>query len=110
MMSPSHCPVCKDPLLNEFSSDITKKEYFHKKCIKRPSHTFVCNDIEGNGATHIIFHVDGKIIAFLDDEGVQELAVTSLPGGSRISLPFFEPDLNNFHALLDKVKLCLTFA
>lgn len=118
MKAPSNCPFCNDPMINDFPST-RMHETQVKRCSKRANHNFSCSLlIDSNEAfmiTIIISHEPFlKAVWNLTNS---ELFIFNtfqvngkLTGNTRLQLPYFIPDLNNWNKLMNKLKLYLTFS
>lgn len=110
MIPPTKCPICRQPLLNEFRVRMGKTESFgtvdvlDKGCGKSLNHSFYCYGIDRVEKIRIV--VNGKTIAICPQKELLSVSNST----SELFLPYFEPDFNNFHLFLDKINLYLVFS
>jgi len=118
MKMPSLCPICKDPLVNDFSWK-PKMYDIDKACTKRLTHKLYirgfCEDSNGNKDRIVS-------ILLLDTSNNSEIywsynnhvSILKWQGKfmseNPIILPFFEPNFSNLKSLYTKLKLCITFS
>jgi hypothetical protein len=109
MKAPKDCPVCGDPMLNIFHPAEDLSDRVSKHCDKKLSHMLymACS---GDEVESLIIGLDRKNklqaawyfnineLWILDDEKAV------------IELPFFQPQLSDYHKLVDKVKTYLVFS
>lgn len=115
----SRCPLCDDPLVNQFNmhGDII----VYKNCRKRQSHIFSC--MECNDHTHrLVFTLSVNpplSVAFLMDiSGIEVARIgvgKELPSeqaiiSASLELPFFEPDFSDIKKLINKIKILISFS
>ncbi len=115
---PTHCPKCKDALLNEYYEDKTGK-YFRKHCKTKLSHKFQCafeDDAEYLAHATIAISVDPLIrVSWNFKKELLEIAHGTLEDIVRRNMeletiPFFVPDFSDYDGLIRKVKLYITFS
>ncbi len=114
MKMPSHCPFCQEPLLNEFRETRNGDTFLRKTCFRKPDHkvTYVsrCDECEIE-LMGIELHAQDMLRAnwnFISKElfvtrGPPEIA-TSQP------MPYFEPKLDDYKKLVEKIKTYLPFS
>jgi len=112
MIPPTKCPICKQPLINEFGLRIGSVEDLDKICRRSLIHSFNCHTSFSHGEER----VDKMKFSLLEEGGEKIIifypTVKRLVAGDRITqiiLPYFEPNLP-FKELLDKVNLYLVFS
>ena len=111
MNIPIHCPKCKNILITIYKPYSLKREYLSKRCDKFIDHyvSFV------TGTNHskveyfcIRFKYNPPITAmwnFVNNE-------ITVHGGEQpgyVLIPYFEPDIENYDKLINKIKMCLIF-
>ena len=105
------CPKCNDVMLTEMFSAINGKDYTYKICYKQPNHYISIKS----------FDVDNKIVEICIQLNHDPLtfAIWNFPPKSLIvdkyrvgvvRLPWFEPSLNNYASLLERIRTCLVFS
>jgi len=135
----SHCPKCKQPMLNEsqvgfdrgYSMGLTKgpglRRFWQLSCSKSLDHRIVANtNINDNAildglSIHIIMPTadEGGKFALWDfaNKYLSILESTLITPRTRslswkereLEIPFFIPDLSNYDKLLNKLRTCITF-
>lgn len=110
MKSPTHCPVCKDPLLNDFRKN-TDIEYLVKRCQRKPDHNFSCAIYDDDDEMHDIIFVKGErsTMFWLFINEIEILTFTH-ERSKRTKVPFFEPDLSNWAKTMERIDMLLTFS
>lgn len=104
MIPPTKCPICNQPLINEFGRRIGCIDTLDKVCQRNPDHTFRCHGIDR--VERMVFWLPDKTITFCVP---RSLVISCRISKSKMSLPYFEPNLP-FKELLDKVDLYLVFS
>lgn len=114
MRTPIHCPICKEPLLNEFHQYSNGEEYLIKRCQRNPNHNFSClEDTDGlqdasfvdsknwNADRTIFFNFYNQIVRVITAKGgaPQETYLT-----------YFEPDFDNYPKMMERIEMLLTFS
>jgi hypothetical protein len=111
MKTPSNCPFCGDPLLNEFIKTVEGACYTNKICNKRLDHKIIIRPCLRNDD-----YVDWICIPYSKDAnilwhmGPGSLIISNTTNGNRLYLPFFQPDLSNHKKLLNKIKTYILFS
>lgn len=116
MKTPIHCPICKEPLLNEFHEYSNKEEYLIKRCQRNPNHNFSC--LEDTVGLQDAYFTDSKsrIIfnrTLLFNFYNQIIRVTTIAKGRDFQetyLPYFEPDFDNYPKMMERIEMLLTFS
>jgi len=123
MIIPSKCPKCGDILVYEFGNH---NSYSHKFCKKRLSHSldlFFGDDTlvtmfykEPNAESKLMITWDFiKLRIFIGPQIVlkgRSVGITTMaayPAWSNTELPWFEPDLDDFPKLINKIKTYICF-
>lgn len=109
-MNISHCPVCKDPLLNTIFSD---DNLIYKACKQRLYHSlFFIYDSKKeviktiginfgkNNACCAYFNLLDKILFISDASDFKE----------DLYIPFFEPDFSDYKKIISKLKTYILFS
>jgi len=114
---PSLCPVCRDPMLNDYLASLNaNKTVLRKSCKRRLNHRLYIESVPGEDDNiRDIYLVGGdyqhEISWNLDKRYV---SITRWHGklieNNPIILPFFEPNFSNLKSLYTKLKLCITFS
>lgn len=110
MKLPVRCPFCNDVMLTTFSGDFI----IVKVCEKRITHYIEFRaDTETNDIDRIIIRISRVPLRYAnwnysDNEGISFWVDTR--NESPTFLPFFEPDLRNFSALISKIKTYILFS
>ena len=109
MEVPINCPVCKDSLRNDFGQ--LSGMMLAKFCENKIDH-YIRMTISNNKIIDISIAIDSqrKYLAtwFLD---ISKLVIYERKMlANKINLPFFEPDLNNYKLLMEKIKSYMVFA
>lgn len=134
----SHCPKCKQPMLNEaavgfdrrYGMGLTKdpglRRFWHLSCSKNIDHNVVAytdlNDdaildrlrihivmpTADENGKYALWDFTNKYLSVI--ESVLIIPSSSIPWTAReLELPFFIPDLSNYDKLMNRLKTCLTF-
>jgi hypothetical protein len=107
MKTPTNCPFCNGPLINEYEQRFINKycsKYIDHNILIRPWTTdtnqvdFISIDygFKDKVADRIIWYFTGQILL-------------CRVNGKDYELPWFEPDLSNYSKLVNKIKLYTIF-
>jgi len=132
MLVPTNCPMCNDPLLNEFhysfgdiSYKVCNKRVDHKIHIKYHSDTNMVTDMNytfSNNKTIVSWdfvqnkiYISPNIIVKGRSVGYTTSIMTSsmVPHillTCKTQIPWFEPDITNFPKLLKKLRTYICFS
>lgn len=104
MIMPVNCPLCGDPLVNEFFVRLKKT------CNNKLNHVIIYYSSFSN--QDIVGSI--KLILNTKNEAIWTLANMTFSiknyNGSLIYLPWFEPDFSDYPRLLNKIKTYLVFS
>lgn len=126
MLVPTNCPMCNDPLLNDFNH-FNIGDVAYKTCNKRANHklgiiyyanTDMVTDMNytfSNNKTVIIWDFVQKKIYLSPTiiiKGRSAGISTMFPnlGIKKNEIPWFEPDVTNFPKLLKKLRTYICFS
>lgn len=107
---PSKCPICREPLLNDYQNIARGRTRLTKKCHKFLDHriTIRASDIDHTYINWIsIPWGDKSVINWY--YGTGRLLLNTIEGID-YHIPFFEPDFSDFKKLKDKLKTYLVFS
>src|SRR5574339_198993 len=103
MKTLSHCPKCKDPLLNTSIQRKNGVEVWKKSCINKIDHTFLSLTKEGNddelAAMSVTLNFRSQVKVTWDLLSRRIYAHKGEGGAMKneiIQIPWFEPDLNSY--------------
>jgi hypothetical protein len=101
---PINCPVCRDPLVNDFVPTSKNNELHYKKCTKRLDHniSYLLDDIGALYSVTITLNV-GRILKACWVYDIHKLFVYDHI--QRMELPYFDPDFSDYKKLTNKIKL-----
>lgn len=106
MIVPEKCPVCNDPMLNEYMP-----LYLVKSCKLKLNHKVEMTVNNANVVTTLTIGITNKLHAtwrfdnnkvYVWEWGFAKDLITYLP--------FFEPDLSDYKKLVKKIKTYLVFS
>jgi hypothetical protein len=114
MKVPATCPVCYQPMTNEF---VTQKrtEILIKKCHQINHHIKYEINLEHNivcfceiiiGNKSFVWYPELKFIGKLQHQKI----MVYQEGAGLLKLPYFEPEFSNYPALLNKLKTYMVFS
>lgn len=114
MNIPVYCPFCGDVLINEYQGVYT----IIKSCRKRVTHSLELKcDTNDEKVFQIGIMLPGQPIywAFwrLWNKELRVVEIPSTNEGAKevvTALPYFEPDLSDYKALIEKIKTYLIFS
>ena len=107
---PVNCPICGDPLVNNYSDLPKGRERLTKKCSKRLNHNIMIRACDSNHD-----YIDWISIPWNDTDvinwyyGVGSLLLSTIKGVD-YHIPWFEPDFSDFKRLKEKLKTYLVFS
>lgn len=114
MLMPANCPICQEPLFNDFKDKPSRHAFgWQKTCSKKLDHFFYCAaKTQDDTEVYFIstsFGSNRQIVAnwILP---TQDLVITGKISGNRIPVPWVEPDFSNYRNLVKKLKTCLVFS
>lgn len=115
MQIPSLCPICKNPMVNDYAPVInSKNDVLRKSCSKRLDHklNIICVPGDDNTINSISLknHKYEVIWSFGHLYVTTPGIVVILPNKKILTLPFFEPNLYDLKSLYNKLKLCIIFS
>lgn len=109
---PTKCPICNDPMMNEFipAGFAYKVDYLKKSCSNKLNHKMIFQSrISGyNEVLKIGLHFVNMNRKIDWNFGKEE--VTIYGGNSTLTIPYFDPDFSDIKKLYSKVKLYTTFS
>lgn len=106
MINLSKCPKCNKPLINEY-----KNQDFYIKYCHTVSHHIVITISKEECKYLDIYMLDFTRITWSFIEN--KVSIFSLDDNKKnkiMNLPFFEPDLSDYDALINKIKVYTTFS
>lgn len=114
MLMPSNCPICQEPLLNDFRDKPSKHAFgWQKTCNNKLDHFFYCAAKTAED-TNVYFistsmRSNKKVVAnwVLPEK---TLVITGSVSDKRLVIPWIEPDFSNYSKLVNKIKTCLVFS
>jgi hypothetical protein len=116
MIIPVNCPLCGDVLMNEYKGHPNRSNFpekLHKTCGRRPDHKFLCVVDRFEEITMI--RVDTDLGHFYWNYEKKHMFIT--PPDSKIplklneiTLPWFEPNMQNKKAFFNKLKTYIIFS
>jgi hypothetical protein len=105
---PKDCPICKNPLLNDFISNNDKK--IIKKCLS-VNHYFECRCIE-----YVVYYIS---VSLDINKQVRFMWINTIKGPTNqiininskhsTQIPYINPDFSDPTKLLNKIKIYSTF-
>lgn len=117
MKSFKNCPCCGDPLLNDAVRDNQLlTESFRRSCLKHLDHKFTTLvDPNKDEVVAMGIEVDPKEMVRFQWNFKKKVAFVAkgLPKQAEknaVYLPYFEPDLSDYHRLVAKLRTYLTFS
>src|SRR5574338_714815 len=114
MKMPTHCTFCNDVMVIEYFPN--HEEIYSKKCARRVNHNVQffaeTKDDEVYKMSTSFFIKATRFNTTWVFTHKELFVISSDPFGSPkvINLPFFDPILNNYHRLIDKIKTYLVFS
>ena len=110
MKLPIKCPYCGDILSTEFSA--TPGISITNACAKRVTHAFHFHgDEQTNEVTMISIRLNNSPLTYARwDYTAKVLSIYKIGDPTRTFLPFFEPNLSDYHVLISKIKGYLVFS
>ena len=125
MNVPTNCPYCGDPLLNNYV-DMKDKTILSQICSLKLDHAIKVRSLANDKSPKIVELVSVRLEkpstkgipskwAMWDFREQRLTVVSSIytffveQENNSVVLPFFEPDLSNLPALIDKVKTYIVF-
>jgi hypothetical protein len=113
----THCPKCKNPLLNTLVKLRNGSEVWRKSCVNQVDHNFMSltkmgddDELSSMGLT-LNFKTQIKITW---DLNIKRIYVTKgdfkLLTNEGQQIPWFEPDVSNYSKLVEKLKTYVTFS
>ena len=109
----THCPICHDPLINEFKAYLDGKSFLVKICDKKLSHLFNFKVIDER-ITYIHLCFDGLGVSWFCNHIPEVYVCRTNDRREALSesckLPYFEPDLTDCKKLIKKVRTYLIFS
>lgn len=120
MNPPSHCPCCKDPLINEYIGDIVGPNFLLKSCSNKLNHKFYCVVGSAETVSKIGIEISAKDNVYVQWsfrenkiyilKWIKGKLFKSDPKRVDLLVPFFEPDLSDYDKLINKIKTYITFS
>jgi hypothetical protein len=110
MSVPINCPICNDPLLNDFREGFGDKHVvLIKSCSKRIDHQYSCH-INNQEMVYLI-SITLKFGQFFWNFNHNLFWMTKVRGGSKsLTLPWFVPDFTDRYRLFKKLKTYVVFS
>lgn len=119
MKTPVVCPKCHGPLLNSTLELSNGEELWRKECASKLDHSFTCivkesdNSIIGVGVTldrsiPLKVYWDFMRSKIIVHKGVS--IVVPFANGSTLEIPWFEPNLDEYDKLVNKIKKYVVFS
>lgn len=111
---PKKCPVCGEPVMNNFYEKVGKREFsLEKTCNKKLDHIFFCASKKADDANAFVVSLstrtkDPLSISWFPENKTLYVAKKDLM--NRVQLPYFEPDFSNLRKLIKKIKTYLVFS
>lgn len=98
------CPKCNKLL----TTIITNSKYYSYKSCNSLEHEFMTVVLSGDivQISYLDFNKKIRVCWRFDDKKI----FIYPSNGKRIDIPFFYPDLDDFHKMIDKCKLYITFS
>jgi hypothetical protein len=110
MKTPSNCPFCGDPLLNEFVTTVEGGYFINKTCNKKLDHKITIRACTKNDDyVDFIFMPYTKNANVIWYMGPGHLIINS-SDGTDLQLPFFVPNLSNYKNLIEKIQIYVLFS
>lgn len=120
MKTPTICPKCHEPLMNSVLPLRNGAESWKKVCDKKLDHSFICLTKEGKEDVIILIGMtlsyDKSIKVCWDFVRTKivvhkgESIVVPFPGKGFLEIPWFEPNIDEYDKLIDKIKKYVTFS
>lgn len=116
MISPTNCPFCNKPLLNEFIKEykryLKKPELtslIRKSCIDKLNHYFFFDAPELNPNQPIAIDISYNNQFIFIDYINNIIKFQKKISTKEINIPLFEPNMLNIHHFIKKVKILSLF-
>jgi hypothetical protein len=117
MKTPAVCPQCHGPLLSTAVKLRNGSEIWKKTCADKLGHVFTCltkiGDDDSLSLVGIMLNREAQLRANWDFER-QKLTVhkgkPSINTSGGLEIPWFEPDLDAYDKLVDKIRKYITFS
>lgn len=114
MKMPRKCPICNEPLMNQFKETYDKNGYaLEKTCDKKLDHIFFCASKKADeDEVYVVSATTREKNSFMALWVVPEkkLHVARASAANRTIIPYFEPDFTNFKKLYDKLRMYILFS
>lgn len=110
MKTPTHCPFCKDPLLNLYTGN--RDQYLDKVCNKKVGHkiTFAINVFDDDSVLWIAIPLSLDVSVLWYPSSKSMWLKNTKDSVANQELPYFVPDLSNYKKLITKVKTYILFS
>jgi hypothetical protein len=109
MKLPIDCPFCNNIMITDFP--VGSDNFISKECFKRLDHKikFISTPVNDE-VTQIIIRISDKPITYA--KWIFNKSVVRIESSSKqnIYLPWFEPELNDYCKLVDKIRTYVIFS
>lgn len=108
----THCPVCGDPLINNFQERKFKTTLI-KYCTSKLNHKFHCDvlmDDYQDTVRSISLWNEPENLGILWYPEKKSCEVWNTKSPANTPLPYFEPDFSDYRKLISKIKIYILFS
>ena len=110
MEMPTHCPFCRDPLLNEYYEVFRGLQRLRKTCRKRIDHKIEFMSPTNNESEVDFVKIPLTLYSYIMWCPTDKTLTLCRSTAENYNLPYFEPDLSKYHKLINKIKTYLVFS